>query len=382
LSFEIFYRRLRKKLRDLYPSTQELLESVDFEILISPNVIRLPKSVWLQAEAGIKAFYQVSRTEEYQNQISTDFPWLRNLKTDGASVLMAYDFHTTADGRAFLVEINTNGAGFLLADLTYQNHEILSPLFTQPLAQLKSSFSDEVHAWGVRPVQSAAIVDETPERQKMFIEFLMYKDVFQSWGWKTQILDSSDPQARTADLIYNRLTDFYFEAPKHNWLLHDYLNNRVCITPNPREYWLLADKERLSECARNNGWNHVAIQNILIPTYELDYFGDADGVWAERKNLFFKPRRSHGGKAVYRGASVSRKVFERILSEDYVAQQFVPAQSWSVGDMDSYMENWKFDLRFFVYRDQIQLAIARSYQGQVTNFSSQFGGWTAVEFTK
>ena len=63
-----------------------------------------------------------------------------------------------------------------------------------------------------------------------------------------------------------------------------------------------------------------------------------------------------------------------------MVQTFVPAQNWKTTETDSYMENWKFDLRFFTYRDQIQLAVARSYQGQVTNFSSRYGGLTAVEF--
>jgi len=58
----------------------------------------------------------------------------------------------------------------------------------------------------------------------------------------------------------------------------------------------------------------------------------------------------------------------------------VPAQPWPTGDVDSYLENWKFDVRFFVYRDQIQLAVARVYQGQVTNFSSRYGGLTAIDF--
>ena len=84
---------------------------------------------------------------------------------------------------------------------------------------------------------------------------------------------------------------------------------------------------------------------------------------------------------MYRGESVSRKVFERLMAEDPLIQKFRPAQRVPVDDERSVLANWKFDLRFYVYEDQIQLACARIYQGQVTNFSSPMGGYTRVKFT-
>jgi hypothetical protein len=190
------------------------------------------------------------------------------------------------------------------------------------------------------------------------------------------------------DLVYNRLTDFYLESPQQSALRHAFSEQSACVTPNPREYWLLADKQRLIDfstpgflqSAGASAEEIAALQKVLIPSFEMKSFPSQDEIWSERKNLFFKPKRSHGGKSVYRGESVSRKVFERLLQEDVMIQQFKPAQKVPTDDPRSVLENWKFDLRFFVYRDEIQLVAARIYQGQVTNFASPLGGFTRVHF--
>jgi hypothetical protein len=78
---------------------------------------------------------------------------------------------------------------------------------------------------------------------------------------------------------------------------------------------------------------------------------------------------------------VSRKVFERIITEDYLVQEFVPAQSWPGATQEDPMSNWKFDLRVYADQDRVQMVVARSYLGQVTNFSTPQGGLTAVVFS-
>ena len=68
------------------------------------------------------------------------------------------------------------------------------------------------------------------------------------------------------------------------------------------------------------------------------------------------------------------------MLEDILIQQFSPAQKMPTDDPRSVLTNWKFDLRFYVYADKIQLVVARIYQGQVTNFASPLGGFTMVRF--
>jgi hypothetical protein len=103
----------------------------------------------------------------------------------------------------------------------------------------------------------------------------------------------------------------------------------------------------------------------------LKNFSDHEELWGQRKKLFFKPAQMYGGKAVYRGSSISRRVFLEMLERDYIAQEFRPPGEW---------HGWKYDLRFYVYKDRIQQVCARLYQGQVTGFSTPGGGLARVIF--
>ena len=66
------------------------------------------------------------------------------------------------------------------------------------------------------------------------------------------------------------------------------------------------------------------------------------------------------------------------MADDILIQRYAPAQKVPSDDERSVLSNWKFDLRAFVYEDQVLLMAARIYQGQVTNFSSPMGGFTLV----
>ena len=105
---------------------------------------------------------------------------------------------------------------------------------------------------------------------------------------------------------------------------------------------------------------------------------DPVALWSERKRWFFKPRRSHGGKAVYRGSSMSRGTFDSILAGDYLAQEMVPPPVVSFAGEE---EPLKYDLRFYAYRDRVQLACARLYRGQMTNAQSLGGGIAPIRWT-
>lgn len=301
---------------------------------------------------------------------------------------MAYDFHTTEDGRCFLVEINTNAAGFLLSSVMEMVHLGVSAETYRPLKDLQDSFTNELRLSGRDPTGPirVAICDDAVLEQKMYPEFLMYRDWFKRFGWNAEIVETKD--LPPTDFVYNRSTDFYLEADSSALLRQAHLQNQACVSPNPHEYWLLADKERLIQFGSDTFWTAIngsaadrdAIAQVLIPTFEKSHFSSLDEIWDQRKTLFFKPKRSHGGKSVYRGESVSRKVFERLMLEDILIQKFQPAQRVPTDDERSVLNNWKFDLRFYVYQDRLQMCVARVYQGQVTNFASPLGGFTYVQF--
>lgn len=394
MSFENFYRAAKQRLASEFPSTKVLSDTIEFDRVLSPHRLKLPKQIAERVQAGISAHYQLVNKASVQNLLVQDQPWLKTIPTNPNAVLMSYDFHTTENGEAFLVEVNTNASSYLVSRLMYEAHGLSAQWQGQDAqSALVDSFKKEAGT-----AKSFAIVDDQVQEQKMYFEFLMYQDLFTANGWRAEIQEASElvwqdrrlqSTAGTCfDFVYNRVTDFYLEDPRHQALRSAYESGSVVFSPHPWAYLLLADKERLTEISQpgwleNQGLDSSAVEalrQILIPTYEKEKLGTSEEIWERRKSLFFKPRRSHGAKSVYRGSSVSRKVFERLMSDDIVIQEFVPAQSWPTSESDQYLENWKFDLRFFVYRDQIQLAVARTYQGQVTNFSSQYGGLTAVEF--
>jgi hypothetical protein len=382
-----FYKKIQEASRKLAPGLTGQAE-VSWDHLISPLEIKLPRKVLDGARSAIEAFYRVSRLPAYAQKLQPA-PAVCAKAPPNRSVLMAYDFHTTEDGDCYLVEINTNASGFMLASLMNVAHTDQKIEEFKPLQDLFASFRNELSLFNGGPVPAVpnvAIVDENLLEQKMYPEFVMYQDWFRTHGWKAELMEAAD--FRAADLVYNRTTDFYFDDETLGHLRRAYENKDACFSPNPYEYWLLADKERLIQFGTDSFWEGLgaaesdqsAIQKVLIPTFDSKTFGSPEEIWEQRKSLFFKPKRSHGGKSVYRGESVSRKVFERLMMEDILIQKYLPAQRVPVDSEYSVLANWKFDLRFFAYEDKIQLCAARIYQGQVTNFASPFGGFTFVQF--
>ena len=137
-------------------------------------------------------------------------------------VFYGYDFHLNEQG-AHLIEINTNAGGaFLNALLIESQREVLksgSAVGEQALEQVFiRMFRDEwrrVHA--DTELTTIAMVDEQPELQYLYPEFLLAQKMFEAMGIVAYIADPSALQTREdglycngqrVDLIYNRLTDF------------------------------------------------------------------------------------------------------------------------------------------------------------------------------
>jgi hypothetical protein len=254
------------------------------------------------------------------------------------------------------------------------------------MEDLKASIETEMQLQGKSANQMrAAIIDEEPEKQRLFAEFLVYQSYFQKWGWPTQIVDYRN--LPLSDFVYNRLTDFYFEQPGSQRLREQYLNRSICFSPNPFEYFLLADKQRMIDWSNEDFWNRLsdraksyktAIQKNLPLSKDI-HAQTADEIWAERKRFFFKPKRAFGAKQSYRGGSVTRKAFEEAIHSEFIAQEFVPAPELNFQTPDG-KQSFKYDLRFYAYQDQVQMVVARLYQGQVTNLKTPYGGFTPVVF--
>jgi hypothetical protein len=394
MTWDEFYTEYNLRLADEYPSLSELSRPWQNRNVITPYKMTLPQSVIDSIAAAVDNIFRLSRLDSYRESVLRD-PVDREILSGPAenlSVLMSYDFHLEGETPR-LLEINTNASGYLIANELYTLHDQPNP-FPGAINSLKKSFVDEFQRLGFEGPPRIAIIDEQPLAQKMYPEFLCYKSLFKKWGYAASIHDYTNLSYRNGalfageqeiDFIYNRYCDFTLSEPSSKELRRAYLEGACGFSPNPKEYILLADKRRLVPMS-SDGWLEAvatseisigAIRNVLLPTWHISDFSGVNEVWQKRKQLFFKPSQSYGGKSAYRGKSISRKVFNRVVSEDCLIQQYAPAPKITF-ENDETSAEWKYDLRAYAYGGEVQMIVARIYQGQITNLNKEYGGYCPV----
>lgn len=362
------------------------LESLTSENLISDHQITLPTQVLKQAQDFVKICANLRYEASYKKKYSDELAALKLSDPGNDAISTSFDFHLNEKNELKLIEINTNAAFLVLAEELYAAKKLNSPCSGFKIEHLKKCVLNELTAINKSTTNpSVAIVDEDPGSQRLFIEFLVYEQLFKSFGWNTQILDSASDLSKF-DFIYNRDTDFYLQSERLQNLKSLYTNKNVALSPHPYQYFMLADKQRMIDWRSANFFdNHLISEDekqVLfrhLPFVESLTSDTAESIWSQRKSLFLKPKRSFGAKQSYRGGSISRKLFEELISKDLLAQEFIPAPETLV-ETPTGEQKFKYDLRFYTYRDQVQSVVARIYQGQVTNLKTPFGGFTPVMF--
>lgn len=323
-------------------------------------------------------------------------------------VFFGYDFHLTAAGPK-LIEINTNAGGVLLAaalaatqdSCCVEYDERAEPVASQ--GQLDAIWMDMFRSeWQLQrgdvPLTSIAIVDDDPAAQFLYPEFLLFAELFRMHDVRPLIVDAADlvfdaernvllsADGELVPMIYNRLTDFYLAEPKHAALRAAYLAGAVVLTPFPRAHAIFADKRNLvllsSPAALQNLGLDAAMRNVLANGVPETQFVTADRAaefWATRRGWFFKPTAGYGSKAAYRGDKLTKGRWQEVLAsaQPYVAQRIAPPGRRLVS-RDGVEQEYKFDVRAFVYDGEVQLLAARLYQGQTTNFRAPGSGFAPV----
>ena len=220
-------------------------------------------------------------------------------------VFLSYDFHVT-DAGPKLIEINTNAGGALLNAALARAQQACCPaiagMTTGPvaLAALDQTFVTMFFAeWrlarGDRDLRRIAIVDDNPQEQYLYPEFMLFKQLFRRHGVDAVIADPAALRLHDdvlwhgdepVDLVYNRLTDFMLEEPAHAVLRDAYLNNAVVLTPHPRVHALYANKRNLAvlsdpERLRSFGVSEDIARTLLsgIPRTEIVHASDAERLW-------------------------------------------------------------------------------------------------------
>ncbi len=325
-----------------------------------------------------------------------------------SGVFMGYDFHLGPDGPR-LIEINTNAGGAFLNAALARAHgaccESMGVLLgtAAPGAMMADDafmamFRAEWQAQrGDAPLRTLLIIDDAPEAQYLAPEFALARQLFEAHGLVAAVADARTlqwhdarlwhpalPPGMPVDLVYNRLTDFDLSDPLHAALRAAYEAGAAVVTPHPRVHALQADKRNLITLGNDAllaawGVNSAdrATLRATVPTTEAVTPGNADALWARRKQLFFKPVAGYGAKAAYRGDKITRKVWADVTAGGFVAQALVPPSERLV-EVDGAPTRLKLDLRAYAYRGQVQLLAARTWAGQTTNFRTTGGGFSPV----
>lgn len=349
----------------------------------------------------IRAMETVTHNDAYRRAVLASAP-VRN-DPGPRGVFFGYDFHLGADGPR-LIEINTNAGGVLLnyylATAQQACCDGIAAFFGGHLNfddaenELVSMFREEWRLQrGDAPLQSIAIVDHAPAGQFLYPEFLLFQSLFRRHGIEALIADPAELElhdgalwfgAQQVDLVYNRLTDFYLQAPESASLLQAFRSGAVVVSPSPLHYALYADKRNLvllSDPQRLQAFGiaeeDTSVLSDTLPVTVSVTRDNADQLWKHRKQLFFKPATGYGSRGAYRGAKLTRRTWDSIVESDYIAQALVPPGERHLL-IDGEKQSFKVDIRCVTYNGTVQQLSARLYEGQATNLRTSGGGLATV----
>ncbi len=229
-----------------------------------------------QLVSAIEQTLQTARFTELLQNRSTEF------KTPASpGMFTAYDFHIALDGPK-LIEINTNAGGaFLLQDLYAINASDV-PLCGGHWGA--PSDPEWIHQMLVQEWRSSgqpgipntlAIVDDAPHAQFLEPDFVLAQRYFRVHGIEVLIVDPDECSlqhgrlrvgSKTIDMVYNRLTDFYFAEPRHRTLRDAWLGDAALFSPTPDHHAMYADKRNLvwlSDAEREMPWASNPLLNSI-----------------------------------------------------------------------------------------------------------------------
>ena len=397
--------RLRRQLEARFAGFGNLLDQRAG--LISGGVVFIDPQDAIAMDRTAALVHAALTSPAYQGHVRRLTPLVAGHAGAAADCILGFDFHL---GGAVpqLIEINTNPGGLLINLELAQALTACCDCIAAPLAQLAAGnvALDELPtritghfrarwlgARGNAPLRAIAVVDDDPASQYLYPEFVLYQRLFERAGWQSLIVDSAALENRNGallagdqriDMVYNRLTDFYFAEDRHAALRQAYAADSAVITPHPAAHAHWADKRLLASLRdetllRSAGLDAESRTHLLrtIPPTEIVGTEAAEELWQRRKDLFFKPVAGYGSKAAYRGDKLTRKTFQHVLEHAYVAQAIAPTSTRRVV-VAGQETDLRVDVRNYSGGGTTWLRSARLYRGQTTNFRTPGGGFAPV----
>ena len=380
---------------------EQLLDSNSHLFADSP--VFLERRHLQEMEALIHAVENVAGNIAFRDEVLAAAPASARQDFGPQGVFFGYDFHLGADGPQ-LIEINTNAGGILLslhlAAAQQACCEQVTAFFGEnsTLAEaehdLIAMFREEWRSQRTdTALQTIAIVDNKPSTQFLYPELLLFQSLFGRHDIEAIIADTTDftiedntlcVDGQKIDLVYNRLTDFYLEAPESACLLEAYQKGIAVFTPSPHVYALYADKRNLPLLSHSNRLRAFGVEeedidalSHSLPATVAVTKDNAAQLWTNRKRLFFKPATGYGSRGAYRGAKLTKRVWEDITHDSYVAQAMIPPSKRQL-IINGEKQSLKLDVRCVTYKGEIQQLSARLYEGQTTNLRTEGGGLATV----
>ena len=397
--------RLRVQLQRELGDAGSLLESRPG--LVSGSVVFVDPQEAAAMDRTTRLVHRALSSPAYLEHIGQHAPPIARLPRAASGGTLGFDFHLGGPDPQ-LIEINTNPGGLLVNLELARALTACCDCLAEPLESLAAVsvtledlprhvagafLAEWTSARGDAPLRTIAIVDDDPAQQYLYPEFLLYQRLLERAGWHAIIVDAAHLEAsddglyvagQRIDLVYNRVTDFYFADPSHAALRRAYEADLAVVTPHPAAHARWADKRLLAwlrdeALLREAGLTAEERNDLLrtIPPTEIVQRDAADDLWRRRKGLFFKPVDGYGSKAAYRGDKLTRATFEHILSHRYVAQALVPTSLRRV-TAEGEATDLRVDVRNYAHHGATWLRAARLYRGQATNFRTPGGGFAPV----
>lgn len=360
---------------------------------ISPYQAELPRKDLKIMIRLVQLLNQLSENSAYQALLNQQFSTTCAVNHGHAAVMMGYDFHLTPTAPK-LIEVNTNAGGLWFAQRCYQAD---ATHFSNRLGQkLLQTFFNEYALFSNTPQarpKFIAIVDENPQTQFLYPEMLIFSQLFQQAGIESCVVapeallyknDGLYFNNQRIDMIYNRHCDFYLESAAMSLISKAWQQGQICLSPNPRAYSLLADKQRmilwsdeklLAELGLTT--EEMALLKQTIPqTLSLADLSP-EQAWQSRKQWVFKPETGYGSRGVYVGDKLTKGKLSALNPANTLIQKYIPPSVTRINDNLQF----KTDFRLFVYQQRVLAVSARLYQGQVTNLRTENGGFAKVHLT-
>ena len=367
--------------------------SIEGPLPISRVTANLPHRELRKMLRLVRLLFRLSQSDRYRNEISSEVPEVARFDPGHAALMMGYDFHLTSSGPR-LIEVNTNAGGGYIAWLSEQLAGKASPLYLSNRFQqrLLNSYLQEWRDFSAsdEPLKRVVVVDEDFEQQALLPEMMGCCDWLCEHGIEAHVAAPEDLQVQVdgvyfrggkVDLIYNRHCDFFLETELMQELKRAYLAGHVCLSPNPFAYGLLADKRRMVLWSDSHALENLDLSTQekellleMVPSSSILAGQNLDDVWSRRKKLIFKPVTKFGGRGVLMGKGITRKRFTDLDPETTLLQEVVAPSVITSAEG----QEFKLDIRLFVYRDHLLGVGARLYQGQVTNMRTEGGGFAPV----